>query len=68
MEKIGKFTFILSRPFNSAIVLLLFEAFFYKQMDLVNCLQIIIFHLEYRYEKKLLILKLFLDSISLPPA
>ncbi len=32
-------------------------------MDLVDCLQIILFYLECRYEGKLLILKLFLDSI-----
>jgi hypothetical protein len=35
-----------------------------KQTDLVECLQIIPIHLEYRYEGKLLILGLFLDSIS----
>ncbi len=63
-EKIGKFTVILSRPFHFAIILLLIQSIFLvKRMDLVDCLQIILFHLECRYEGKLLILGLYLDSI-----
>jgi hypothetical protein len=61
--KIGKFTIILSSPFHFAILLLFFYGIFLvKQTDLVNCLQIIFFHLECRYEGKLLILGLFLDK------
>ncbi len=65
-ERIGKFTFILSRPFHFAIVLLLFEAFFWlsRQIWFIGCLQIVLFHLEYSLKGKLLILELYLDSIS----
>ncbi len=65
-EKIGRLTFILSRPFNFAIVLLLFEANFWlsRRIWFIGCLQIILFHLKYRYEGLLLVLELFLDSIS----
>ncbi len=52
-EKIGKFIVILSRPVHVAI----------KQTDLVGCLHITFFHLACRFEGKLLILGLFLDSI-----
>ena len=68
-EKIGKLTIILSRPFHFAILLLLFKSIFLvKQMDLVDCLQIILFHLECRYEGKLLILGLYMDRAFLPPS
>ncbi len=63
-EKIGKFTVILFRPFHFAILLLLFlSIFLVKQTYLVNCLQIILFHPECRYEGKLLFWGLCFDSI-----
>ncbi len=61
-EKIGKFTLILSRPFHFAILLWPFlKHFLVKQTDLFDCLQIILFHfhLDCRFEGKLLILGLF---------
>jgi hypothetical protein len=66
IEKIGKIAFVLSRAFHFAIVLLVFEAFFWLSRWIwsIGWLQIILFHLEYRYEGKLLILQQILDSIS----
>jgi hypothetical protein len=54
----GKFTIILSRPFHVAILLLFFKAFYFslvKQTELVDCLQIILFYPDCRFEGKLLI-------------
>jgi hypothetical protein len=65
-EKKGNFPFILSRPFHFAKVLLLYQELFWliRQIWSIGCLQIILFCLKHRYEGKLLILELYLESIS----